>query len=299
LPLLWLVGVFLPPITHCLSLVPECKCEETSNPLQAQKFYPESSLEHELLALTNQQRIRQGLGELIPDDALISIARDHSDGMARQGFISHNQPSGDLKTRMERAGYLYEVARENVASASTVALAQRLLLGSAPHRGNILATDVTRVGIGITRYSAPYDRHLYITEIFAGPAENYQPASVQDLAISRVNEMRGLSGAGLVQPDPLFENLALQSVSSLEVPVRREDLRRMLAASAGELHNKGRLELSRIDVAVQLLHNPKNLSIPEEVREKQAEAVATAVRQVTDSRNQTAFLVLTLIGFTR
>jgi hypothetical protein len=282
-----------------LNLVPECRSEEIHNPPYDDNSYPESSLERELLTLTNQQRISNGLEALIPDDALRSIARDHSNGMARQGFISHEQPSGDLKTRMDRAGYRYEMARENVASAGTLALAQSMLIGSAPHKRNILAKDVTRVGIGIVRYEEPYDRHLYITEIFAGPSEEYQPALVQNLALNRINEMRSRSGVASIQADPLLERLASRSLSSIEVPLKREDLRRMLAASAGELRSSGRLELSRLEAAVQLVHNLKNLGIPEQVQENRAGAFATAVKQITDSHNQTSFLVLTLVGFTR
>jgi uncharacterized protein YkwD len=282
-----------------MDLVPECRSKALSNLTDTEGSYPECTLEQELLTLTNQQRILQGLPALVRDDALIQIARDHSQGMARQGFISHDKPSGDLQTRMNRAGYLYEVVRENVARARTVSLAQSLLIDSPPHKSNILAADVTRVGIGIVRYKPPFDRQLYITEIFAGPREEFQPITVQSMALSRVNELRGQSGVGSVQPDPLLENLALRSVSSLKMPVKREDLRHLLSASAGELQSEGRVELSRLDVAVQLLHNPKNISIPDEVREKKAGAIATAVRQITDNHNQTAFLVLTLIGFTR
>jgi hypothetical protein len=295
---LFIVGIVF-PVSPSFGADRECRSREISGPLTSAESRPEIVLEEELLALTNQQRANQGLPILTPDTALIRIARDQSQGMAQQGFISHEQPSGDLQTRMHRAGYLYDVVRENVASARTVTIAQNLLLDSPPHKSNILAADVARVGIGIVRYKPPFDKQLYITEIFAGPLEENQPGAVKELALRRVNELRGQSGSGLVQPDPLLENLATRSVASLQVPVKREDIRRLLATSVGELQNEGRLELSRLDAAVQLLHNPHNLSIPEEAREKKAGAFATAVRQITDSQNQTAFLVLTLIGFTR
>jgi len=289
-------GGFSDPGSFRLSPIPEYRGEGLSNTLNSMTFEAEDALEDELLRLTNQQRISQGLKPLVADDSLTQIARAHSYEMAQQGFISHDKPSGDLKTRMDRAGYSYGVVRENVACARTVLIAQNLLIDSTPHKNNILAGDVTRVGIGIARYSPSSDRHLYITEIFADPRGKYSPAAVQNLALNRVNALRSRGGLPSIQPDALFENLALRHISALKLPVKREELQRLLADSAGELISEGRTELSRLDVAVQLLHNPQNISIPDQAG---AGMFGTAVRRVTDSHNQSAFLVLTLIGSAR
>ena len=277
----------------------ECRGETNPSLTNTTPYTPELDLELELLALTNRERIEQQLPALVPDPALTQIAREHSYGMARQGFISHNQPSGDLKTRMQRAGYVYNVVRENVACASTVHVAQNLLIQSPPHKKNILANDVSRVGIGIVRYKPPYDRQLYITEIFAVPRREYPATAVQNIAVKKVNEWKRRNGTASVQPDPQLENLALRSVESLTVPVERQELRRLLVDSAGNLQRSGRSDLSRLDVAVQLVHNPESLSIPEQAGKKEAGLFGTAVRKISNYRNQTAFLVLTLIGFTR
>jgi len=296
--LIFLFSGFLPSGPNVVSLVPECRSEGLPNPANAIDPDPERGWEQELLVLTNQQRIQQGLQALILDDELTRIAREHSNGMAQQGFISHDQPSGDLKTRMNRAGYLYEVARENVASARTVAKAHSALIESPAHKDNILAKDVTRVGIGIARFQPPLDKHLYITEVFADPRDEYQPAVVQTLLTSRVNELRQ-RGAGSMLRDPILEELASRSVRSLTLPYNRRDLQNVLRTSANELQESGKTEMSRLEVDVQLVHNPQNLSIPVPERDGQAKIYGSAVRQVMDSQNQTAFLVLTLIGITR
>ncbi len=298
LPLFLLLGGFPDTGFSQFPLVSECRGEALKNIPNTISYKAEAALEHELLTLTNHQRIQQGLKALIPDEILTQIARDHSYAMAQQGFISHDQPSGDLQTRMHRAGYLYETARENVAKAQTVSIAQNLFINSPKHRNNMLAANATRAGIGIARCNPPFDKYLYITEIFAAPREEYSPGAVQNLALSRINDLRSQRRSASVQPDPLFENLASRSISSLQVPVKREDLRRLLQDSADELISKGRTELSRLDVSVQLLHNPINLGIPDQAGEKGADIFGTAVRQVTDSQNRAAFLVLTLIGFT-
>jgi uncharacterized protein YkwD len=297
LPVLFVGGLLISGANNLLP-IPECRAEGIVNPSNTQNPESDLKLERELLALTNQQRISQGLQELTLDDRLMQIARNHSFGMAQQGFISHNLPSGDLKTRMNRAGYSYEVVRENVASARTIGIAHNALLNSPPHISNILAKDISRVGIGIARYQPPYDSQLYITEVFATPLDEYQPAMVRDLLINRVDELRN-SGAGSMVSDPKFEEIASRSVHSLNLPYKREELRSLLAASATELQENGKTALSQLEIDVQLIRNPKKLSIPVLQREGQARMYGSAIRQVTDSENQTAFLVLTLIGITR
>jgi hypothetical protein len=100
-------------------------------------------------------------------------------------------------------------------------------------------------------------------------------------------------------PDLLLEKLASESVVSLNVPVQREELRDLLASSAGELQKNGRSEIARVDVSVQLVRDPKNLSIPNQTHLGQAASkFGSAIRQVVDNQNEPAFLVLTLIGFT-
>ena len=289
---------FLSLGTCGLSIAQECCSEKLASLQKITDFAAYPTLEQELLALTNQHRLRRGLPPLSLDDSLTQIARQHSQGMADQGFISHSLPLGNLKSRMARAGYLHEVARENVASAPTVLKAQNALTESPGHESNILADDVTRVGIGIARCPLPSSRQLYITEIFASPREEYRAEMVEKVLVNRVDELRQ-NGAGAMSLDPVLEKLASRSLQSITMPYKREELQDLLAASAGELPNAEDLGLSRVQANVQLLHNPKNLSIPNHAPEGQARLYGAAVRQVTDGQNQSAFLVLTLIGITR
>jgi hypothetical protein len=279
-------------------VVPECRSEELSTLNDPSDSYNNVTGERELLAILNQERIRHGLSPLEADETLSRIARDHSHDMARQGFLSHDLPSGNLQIRLNNAGYLYEAARENLASARTVVKAHNALLQSPSHKINILATDVTRVGIGIVRYSHPCDGYLYITEIFTAPREKYEPSMVQNLLENRVKEIRQ-SGGGEMDPDPLLDELASSSLRSLNVRYDKTELRNLLAASASEWQKNGTAGLSRLEVNVQLLHNPKNLNVPASTREGRAQAYGSAVRQVVDDQNQPAFLVLTLLGIMR
>ncbi len=276
----------------------ECCATETLNQLNIKSSSYHADLEQEMLRLTNQHRILSGLPELVLDEALTQIAREHSVGMAQQGFISHTLPWGDLRSRITRAGYPLEVARENVASAPTIGMAQRALIESPEHDNNILANDVTRVGIGIAHCPDPLSRMLYITEIFAAPREEYRPESVQETLISRIDALRQ-DGAGLMLPNPELEKMASHSLQSISMPYKREELQDVLSASTKDLGKSETMELARVQANVQLVHNPNKISIPNYAPEGQARSYGTAVRQIMDSQNQSAFLVLTLIGIAR
>jgi hypothetical protein len=292
--LLLALGGFLAPV-----LQRECRSEPSTAFTNKTTTVPDGKLERELLQLTNLDRRRLGLQALAFDEALTQIARDHAAGMARQGFISHDLPNGNLQARLTSTGFRYATARENVATAGSVFYAQNALMHSPAHKDNILATDVDRVGIGIVHGPPPFDSRLYITEIFAAPGEDHQSAEVERTLMNRVEDLRK-SGAGSMLPDPLLAKLASDSVLSLNVPVQREDVRNLLASSAGTLQKSDRSEIARVDMSVQLVRNPKGLSLsaPAYIGQ-QASMFGSAVRQVVNSRNEPAFLVLTLIGFTR
>ena len=95
LPLFLLLGGFPCPGFLQHPLVSECRGETPTNLPNTIIYSAEATLEQKLLTLTSHQRIQQGLQELIPDEILTQIARDHSHGMAQQGFISHDHQMFD------------------------------------------------------------------------------------------------------------------------------------------------------------------------------------------------------------
>ena len=85
-----LLGGLLLSAPYKLAVAHECCLTTKVNPvnIMSSSYYP--GLEQEMLLLTNQHRNLRGLPELVLDEALTQIAREHSIGMAQQGFISHN-----------------------------------------------------------------------------------------------------------------------------------------------------------------------------------------------------------------
>jgi hypothetical protein len=281
-----------------LSFIPDCRSEESSILREAKKIEAGHSQEQELFALINKNRIENNLPLLTIDESLMRIAQEHSEEMAKQGIVSHDQPSGDLQVRMNRAGYLYEAASENVARARSILYAHGGFLKSPVHRKNILARDITHIGIGVSRNPNSCEKYLVITEIFAAPRKSYQASTIQDTLVNQIRKLQ-LQGAVTTDPDPLLDEMASRSLDSLHVPYNREDLKNLLSASAGELWEIGKTDLSRLEVVVQFLEDPKEITFPSSKRQGQALQYGSAVRQIKDIRNQPAFLVMTLLSVSR
>ena len=116
------------------------------------------SYEQDLLALVNVERAKAGLGALTERTDIRSVARNHSDLMARQGRLHHNPDFSTEITNWQRLS-------ENVGVGPSVATIHRALMNSESHRRNILDSAVTELGIGVTVRN---DR-LWITQNFRRP----------------------------------------------------------------------------------------------------------------------------------
>lgn len=97
----------------------------------------------------NEERERRGLPTLSWDPDASSIALAHSQDMRDAGFVGHRSPNtGDVTARFSRGGLTGTVIRENVARGYGPRGIHDSLMRSPGHRINMLAPDVTHVGIG-------------------------------------------------------------------------------------------------------------------------------------------------------
>jgi uncharacterized protein YkwD len=115
-----------------------------------------SADESELISLTNQARVSHGLSALRVDSTLTSIGRWRSKDMIVRDYFSHsipNPPGGDVFNEMDRRGYCYSVAGENIGwnnypDSTATQQIQNAFMGSAGHRANILGKSWDRIGVG-------------------------------------------------------------------------------------------------------------------------------------------------------
>lgn len=120
----------------------------------------------------NEERRRRGLPPVTWDARAAGVAVAHSKDMAAGGYVGHVSPrTGDVSARFERARIVAAVIRENVARGYGPKGVHESLMSSPGHRVNILAQDVTHVGVGVV--VGPQDpdvpgapRPLFVTQNF-------------------------------------------------------------------------------------------------------------------------------------
>lgn len=92
-------------------------------------------------------RQNNGLGGVVVDPALMSLAESQSMAMAKRNKLDHDV-TGPLAKRLNSGGYPATVAVENVSAGyHTLAEAFSGWRDSPPHRANMLKTGVTKLGI--------------------------------------------------------------------------------------------------------------------------------------------------------
>ena len=123
-----------------------------------------SAQEQKMLNLLNQDRKSNGLAALTIDPELCRIARIKSADMRDNGYFAHESPTyGRVGQMLQRFGYAYSAAGENIAHHADVDKAQAAFMSSSGHRANILSTAWTKVGIGIVTDRSGF---IYATQIF-------------------------------------------------------------------------------------------------------------------------------------
>lgn len=118
-----------------------------------------SSTADQVILLTNQNRVAQGLSPLEQSAQLQKAAQDHANDMAKQNYFSHIGINGStLASRVSATGYPWSALGENIArgqsEATTVVTGW---MQSPGHRGNILDPSFREMGVGYAQGSSgPY-----------------------------------------------------------------------------------------------------------------------------------------------
>jgi hypothetical protein len=117
-----------------------------------------------LAALLGKTRKRAGLGRLERDPRLDRIAGQHCRQMVELGFFGHRSPDGGLLgDRLRAAGLTPAKSAENIARSRSVTRVHHNLMESPSHRLNIVDSEFTHFGLGVTRDGDD----VVVTEIFA------------------------------------------------------------------------------------------------------------------------------------
>lgn len=121
-------------------------------------------LADELATLVNKERRSRNIKAYVYSSELSAAAAKRAQEISR--VYDHTRPNGTTCfTVLSEYGISYTSAGENIAYGQTTpTIAFNSFLNSAPHRSNMLNTNMTYMGIGVYRGS---DGTLYWAQLFA------------------------------------------------------------------------------------------------------------------------------------
>jgi uncharacterized protein YkwD len=127
-------------------------------------------IRRQVLRQTNRVRRRRGLDPLTLNRRLNIAAQNHVDDMESVGrYLGHDSSDGrTMRDRIDASGYRWRSIRENAASQQISAKeVVQSWMDSPGHRANLLAKDVSEIGIGFGVDDASGD--TYWIQKFADP----------------------------------------------------------------------------------------------------------------------------------
>ncbi|HWB33727.1 MAG TPA: CAP domain-containing protein, partial [Candidatus Paceibacterota bacterium] len=133
----------------------------------------------EVIALTNDQRSANSVGQLTENADLDAAAQAKAEDMAAKGYFSHVGPDGKQPWDwITSYGYSYQAAGENLAvrfeDSSSVVSAW---MASPTHRANIVKPVYTEIGVGVAQGMYQGAPATYVVQYFGEPREAGSPAS--------------------------------------------------------------------------------------------------------------------------
>ncbi len=146
---------------------------------------PSEPPEHQLVRLTNQERLNNGRPPLKAASELINSADYHSQWMAEHDCFDHDCPGEQTWVqRIENAGYLnWTALGENIAAGyTTTGGAINSWMNSTGHRDNMLNSESREAGGGYV-YSGSARYHHYWT-LDLGARNNVYPVIISNEAWS-------------------------------------------------------------------------------------------------------------------
>ncbi|HVZ76134.1 MAG TPA: CAP domain-containing protein [Candidatus Paceibacterota bacterium] len=127
----------------------------------------------EVIALTNDERATNNVGQLTENADLDAAAQAKAEDMAAKGYFAHVGPDGkEPWTWISEYGYSYQAAGENLAvrfeDSSDVVNAW---MASPTHRANIVKPVYTQIGVGVAQGIYQGAPATYVVQYFGEPKQ--------------------------------------------------------------------------------------------------------------------------------
>ncbi|GAC1329797.1 MAG: hypothetical protein NVSMB13_17580 [Mycobacteriales bacterium] len=123
--------------------------------------------ESDFVSLVNSARASAGLAPYSVAGDLSAVARNWAAHMAATRTLSHNPSLASQVSGWSAVG-------ENIGYGGSVSIVNTLLMNSPTHRGNILSSTYSQIGVGTATAS---DGSLWVSEVFRLPLGGAAPAA--------------------------------------------------------------------------------------------------------------------------
>ena len=183
-------------------------------------------VEQAMFLRVNHDRAGKGLPPLAYDESLAGVARGHALDMRTNHYFAHDSPTtGSLDDRLARADIPIATARENLAESHEMNAAEEGLLKSPGHYANLMANDITHVGIGIVRGGAVDPRNLLFVQVFARPVPRETSDEARDTIARAIGAGRASAGRPSYIVDDALEDAAGELLPSMNDAVDERSVR--------------------------------------------------------------------------
>jgi hypothetical protein len=255
------------------------------------------SLEHRMRELVNRDRQKNKLPPLAYDERLADAARAHSADMKQHHFFDHNSPTwGNLEQRLARAGYLYVTSRENLAEAPNIDEAELGLLRSPHHYENLMALDITSIGIGIVKGGPNDARNLAVTQIFATPGKSESLTEAGRSVERTIQAERGKAAMAELPRLARLDALARRHLDGMKEDLNESNLRPVAKAVAEELAKAPIARITRLSVGGQVVVDSSQFQPQGALLQSAAKGFGMATSHAKDASGARRLKVLFLVG---
>jgi uncharacterized protein YkwD len=244
----------------------------------------------------NRDRAKNQLPPLQFDPKLSGIARSHSMDMRDSRFFSHESPRfGLLEARLHRAGYLFRTARENLAEAPTVDESEEGLLKSPHHYENLMAKDITHIGIGIVQGGVQDPHNLTVTQIFSTPGKLESDTEAARALTNAVSQARQQAGLATLLRHPKLDQLATSQLPTLPAEPTSSDLKEVGVQVTTQLAQSPITGTARVSVGAQVVVDSSQYTVDDAILSANARCYGLAVDH-SPSATTPRLRVLVIVG---
>lgn len=251
-----------------------------------------------LFARINEARRARSRPALQLMPALSQVALAHSEDMARNRYLAHNDQAGRTPgDRVAAAGIRSGIVLENIARGASADEIHHGLMSSPGHRANIENERVTHVGIGVVADPGAAGGFI-VTQNFIEAAAAVDTSTAPQRILERVNQNRQRNGVAALVARPDLMQIAARAAQSFFSPAAPTQQR--VVEQANREASRSGLMFRRIEVLATIVTNLEDATGLEPLLNYEVTGIGIGVAQGTRAGvAPNSIFVVYILGYPR